>query len=151
MRCVDVNVLVDAHRPDGLRHEVARSWLEAARTAAEPLGIPRIVASGFLRIVTHPRVFREPTPPAIAWAFVDALYASPAVITLDPEERHWTIFRDLTAPMDLRGNDLPDAYLAAIAIEHGATFVTSDRGFARFPGLRVQGPEDPADAATPDS
>lgn len=143
MLCVDVNILVDAHRPDGLRHENARAWLENARTGAEPLGVPRLVASGFLRIVTHPRVFREPTPPAVAWSFVDALYASPSVISLGPEHRHWNIFSELASNSDLRGNDLPDAYLAAIAIEHGATFVTSDRGFARFPGLRVQIPEPP--------
>lgn len=140
MRCVDVNVLLDAHRPDGSRHEVVRAWLEAARVAPEPLGVPRLVASGFLRIVTHPRVFREPTPIDMALTFLEALYASPAVVPVEPEERHWAIFTGLVADLELRGNDIPDAYLAAMAIEQGATFVTSDRGFARFPDVRLARP-----------
>ena len=140
MRFVDVNVLVDAHRPDGSRHDAVRAWLDAARVEPEPLGVPRLVASEFLRIVTHPRVFREPTPTDIALRFLDALYASPAVVPIEPEARHWPIFTGLVAEMELRGNDILDAYLAALAIEQGATFVTSDRGFARFPGIRLARP-----------
>jgi len=140
MRFADVNVLVDAHRPDGHRHEDVREWLEAARVASEPLGIPRQVASGFLRTVTHPRIFREPTPVDTALSFVDALYASPSVVAVQPEDRHWGIFTDLCLRLSLRGNDIPDAYLAALAIEQGATFVTSDRGFARFPDVRLVSP-----------
>jgi len=140
MRFADVNVLIDAHRPDGRRHEVVREWLEAARVASEPLGIPRQVATGFLRIVTHPRIFREPTPIETALAFLDALYSSPTVVPIEPEDRHWQIFTDLCARLSLRGNDIPDAFLAALAIEQGATFVTSDRGFARFPDVRLAQP-----------
>jgi hypothetical protein len=140
MRCVDVNVLVDAHRPEAAHHDTVRAWLDRARRGPEPLGVARQVAAGFLRVVTHPRVFREPTPPPTALAFVDALLTSPAVTPLDPGERHWAIFTGLCATLGLKGNDVPDGFLAALALEHGATWVTSDRGFARFPGLRLESP-----------
>ena len=140
MRFVDVNVLVDAHRPEAADHERVRAWLDSARRGPEPLGLPTLTASGFLRVVTHPRVFREPTPLDVALALVDALVASPAVVLVEPGERHWRIFRDLCAALRLRGNDVPDAYLAAVALEQGATWVTSDRGFERFPDLRTEYP-----------
>lgn len=140
MRCVDVSVLVYAHRLEAPDHERVRSWLDQARGEREPLGVAGIVASGFVRVVTHPRVFREPTPPDVALDFVAALMASPSVVRLDPGERHWGVFVDLCLSLRLRGNDVPDAYLAALAIEQGATWVTADRAFARFPGLRTTSP-----------
>jgi toxin-antitoxin system PIN domain toxin len=140
MRCVDVNVLVDAHRPEATAHEAVRRWLDDARADAEPLGLPSVVASGFLRIVTHPRIFREPTPVPTALAFVEELRRSPAVTPVEPGERHWPIFVQLCDSLGLRGNDVPDAYLAAMAIELGATWVTSDRGFVGIPGVRVEHP-----------
>ena len=140
MRFVDVNVLVDAHRPEAPNHERVRTWLDAARRGREPVGLPTLTASGFLRVVTHPRVFREPTPLDVALEMVDAVAASPAVVLVGPGERHWGICRDLCATLQLRGNDVADAYLAAMAIEHGATWVTSDRGFERFPDLRIEYP-----------
>ncbi len=94
------------------------------------------MASGFLRVVTHPRIFREPTPLGIALEFVEILGASPATVPVLPGERHWEIFTDLCTRVDARGNKVPDAFLAAIAIEQGATRVSADRGFAGVPGLR---------------
>ncbi len=140
MRCIDVNVLVNAHRPEAPEHEVARSWLESARVAPESLGVAGAVASGFLRVVTHARVFREPTPVPVALDFVAAVFDSPSVVRTEPGDRHWEIFVDLCGSLGLRGNDIPDAYLAALALEHGATWVTADRGFGRFPDLRVEYP-----------
>ena len=95
-----------------------------------------MVLSGFLRVVTHPRVFKEPTPLETALEFVEAVRGSPAVIPMEPGDRHWEIFADICRRLDARGNTVPDAYLAAIAVEQGATFVSADRGFAGFPGLR---------------
>ena len=141
MRCVDVNVLVDAHRKDAPNHAQARAWLDAARRGREPLGVPSASASGFLRVVTHARVFRDPTPIPIALATVDAVLSSPAASLVEPGPRHWSIFRELCTSLELRGNDVADAYLAAIALEQGATWVTSDRGFARFADLRIERPE----------
>jgi hypothetical protein len=136
MLCVDVNVLVYAHRPESPRHDGYRSWLEEARRGVEPLGIPEMVQSGFVRVVTHPRVFKEPTPLDTALKFVEAVRGSPATVPIAPGERHWGIFTDLCRQLDARGNRVPDAFLAAMAIEQGATFVSADRGFAGFPGLR---------------
>lgn len=136
MRCVDVNVLVYAHRPESPRHDGYRSWLEEARRGVEPLGIPGMVQSGFVRVVTHPRVFKEPTPLDTALEFIEAVRGSPATVPIAPGERHWGIFTDLCRQLDARGNRVPDAFLAAMAIEQGATFVSADRGFAGFPGLR---------------
>jgi len=136
MLCVDVNILVYAHRRESPNHDGYRMWLDQARGGVEPLGVPAVVLSGFLRVVTHPRVFKEPTPLDLALEFVEALRSSPAVVPVVPAERHWQIFTGLCRQLDARGNTVPDAFLAAIAIEQGATWVSADRGFAGFPGLR---------------
>lgn len=142
MRCVDVNVLVYAHRPEAPNHVEFRSWLEEARAGHEPLGLSDLVLSGFVRIVTHPRIFREPSPLPVALDFVDALRRSPAASFVAPGERQWSIFVDLCRAVEARGNVVADAFLAALAIEQGATWVTADRSFGRFPGLRWQHPLD---------
>jgi toxin-antitoxin system PIN domain toxin len=139
---VPPNVLVSAHRPEAPDHDRVRQWLEDARTSPQPLGLPAATLSGFLRVVTHPRVFREPTPLKTALASAEALRRGPASRDVGPGERHWSIFRQLCEAVGARGNLVPDAYLAAIAIEHGATLVTVDRGFARFPELRWSHPLD---------
>ncbi len=142
MRCVDVNVLVFAHRPEAPGHARFRRWLDDARQGQEPLGLSDVVVSGFLRVVTHPRVFREPTPLPAALEFARGLRESPSVLRIAPGERHWDIFVDLCRRVDATGNLIPDAFMAALAIEQGATWVTADRGFARFPGLRWLNPLD---------
>lgn len=140
MRCVDVNVLVYAHRLESPDHDLYREWLDAARKGNEPLGLSDLVASGFLRVVTHPRIFREPTPIDVALQFIDALKSSPATTSFFPGERHWEIFIDLCRRVGAKGNLIPDAFLAAMAIEHGTTWVSADRGIARFPDLRLLHP-----------
>jgi toxin-antitoxin system PIN domain toxin len=142
MRCVDVNVLVYAHRADLPEHEPYRLLLERIANDEEPLGVPDAVAAGFLRLVTDRRVFVEPTAPAAAWTAVDRLLAAPAARLLVAGERHWAHFRRLASRVEARGPDLPDAYLAAYAVENGATWLSADRGFARFPGLRWSHPLD---------
>jgi len=86
------------------------------------------------------RIFREPSMPAEAWAAVDAVMRAPASIALRAGSRHWGLFRQLAADVDARGNDVPDAYLAAYALENNATFLSADRGFARFSRLRWRHP-----------
>jgi len=142
MRGVDVNVLVYAHRPEAPRHAEYVAWLEAARADDEPLGLSDMVLSGFVRVVTHPRVFREPTPLAIALAFAGSLREAPATVRVEPGARHWPIFEQLCRTTEARGNAVPDAYLAALALEQGTTWYTCDRSFARFPGLRWEHPLD---------
>lgn len=142
MRCVDVNVLVYAHRRESPDHQRYRAWLEAARRADEPLGLSSVVLSGFVRVVTHPRVFKDPTPVDIAFAFADVLRSDGNVAELQPGPRHWELFRRLCDESDARGNHVPDAYLAALAIERDATWWSADRGLARYPGLRLHHPLD---------
>jgi toxin-antitoxin system PIN domain toxin len=142
MRCVDVNVLVYAHRPESERHEDYRSWLDEARRGPEPLGLWDAVLTGFLRIVTHPRVFREPTPLELGLGFLESLRAGPACLAIGPGDRHWPLFVELCRGAGATGNRVPDASLAALAIEQNATLTTADRGFARYPGLRWEHPLD---------
>lgn len=142
MRGVDVNVLVHAHRPEAERHPEFRAWLDHARMDNEPLGLSDLVLSGFVRIVTHPRVFVTPTPTAVALDFANTLRESPATVSVRPGPRHWRIFQGLCDSIQARGNDVPDAYLAALALEQGTTWYTCDRGFARFPGLSWRHPLD---------
>jgi len=136
----DVNVLVYAHKQGADRHGEYRAWLERTISGDEAVGVADLVLSGFIRIVTHARVFDSPSTFAEALAFVDVLRAAPAAIPVAPGRRHWGIFSDLGTTAGARGNLVPDAYLAALAIESGSEWITTDRGFARFPGLRWRHP-----------
>jgi len=89
-----------------------------------------------VRIGSNPRVFDPCPTPAEVFSFVDALSTQPETRRVAPGPRHWTIFRDLVLGGEIRGADTTDAYLAALAIEQGCEFWTTDRGFGRFPGLR---------------
>lgn len=142
MRCVDVNVLLYAHRTDTPDHARYRAWLEQVRRGDEPLGMTTLVLSGFLRVVTNPKVFREPSTLEVALEFAEALRTTPNAVPIGPGARHWGIFERLCRQADVAGNLVPDAYLAALAIEHGATWYSADRGFSRFPGLDWRHPLD---------
>jgi len=140
LRCADVNILVYAHRPEAPRHEEYRAWIERARTDDEPFGLIDIVLSGFLRVVTNPRAFKEPTPLPVALEFLEGLRVGPASLRVTPGARHLTIFERLCRATEATGNAVPDAFLAAVAIEQGATWFSADRGFARYAGLRWRHP-----------
>src|SRR5690625_2884433 len=141
MLFLDVNVVVHAHRSqDSQRSAQVRQWLDPRLWEGEPLGVSELVLSAMIRIVTNGRIFREPTPPAQALEFAAALQGAPSAVPVRPGPRHWSIFSDLVGTGRLRGNDVPDAYVAAMALERGATLVTLDRGFGRFPGLRLLDP-----------
>jgi len=142
MRFVDVNVLVYSHRPESPDHERCQSWLDEARTADETLGLADVVLSGFVRIVTHPKIFRQPTPTSVALDFIRLLREAPAAQRVAPGTRTWPIFERLVAATGATGNLIPDAYLAAMTIESGASLVSADRNFARFTGLRWLHPLD---------
>ena len=144
MILLDVNVLVDAFRGDQPRHSPVRTWIERIAEGDAMFGIPELASSGFLRVVTHPRVFNEPDDIEDALAFVEDLRSLPHAVAVRPGERHWSIFTRLCRVTRAAGNAIPDAYLAAMAIESGGELATADRGFARFPDLRWA---DPAPAA----
>ena len=136
----DVNVLVYAHREDAGAHVAHRQWLQQLLNGDEAYGLASIVLSGFLRIVTHPKVFMKPTPLVDALAFAAQLREPSTCVAVEPGSRHWDIFRRLCIDSDVRGNLVPDAYLAALAIESGCELVTTDRDFSRFAGLRSRHP-----------
>jgi len=136
MLCVDVNVLVYAYRADLRNHEAYRRLIERLANGDEPLGLPDSALTGFVRIMTSRRVFTEPMEPDEAWRAVDELLDAPAAMQLRAGERHWSLFRQLAIDIGARGNDLTDAYLAAYALENNATWLSADRGFARFQRLR---------------
>ena len=140
MICLDVNVLVNAHRLDVPDHCDYADLLVELANGSEPVGLADIVLSGFLRIVTNRRIFKVPTPTDVALQSVNRLIDSPAGMLLRSGERHWSIFLELVSAMSARGNDVPDAYIAAYAIENNATLLSADRGFARFEQLRWQHP-----------
>ncbi len=133
-------MLVYAHRGGTPENERMGEWLETALNGSAPIGLASIVLSGVLRVVTHPRVFAQPTPIEAALEFVESLRASPNAVEVAPGPRHWDIFAGLCRATGARGNRVPDAYLAALAIESGSEWVTTDSGFARFEGLHWRHP-----------
>lgn len=140
----DVNVLLYALREESERHGAFRHWLLDALNGAERVALFEPVLASVLRISTHPRIYRTPTPRAVVEAYLDTCLAAPAAVTVRAGSAHWSIFRDLCTRSDCRGNLVQDAYLAALALEHNCTFVTTDRDFSRFPGLRWRHPLDGA-------
>ncbi|WP_255621926.1 type II toxin-antitoxin system VapC family toxin [Pseudonocardia sp. DSM 110487] len=142
----DVNVLIYAHNADDPRHGEYARWLRAAVNGDRPFGLSSLVASAFVRIVTHPKVLTKPLDSKQALAAIEPLRSAPAVVAMEPGPRHWSLFATLCQQVAARGNTVSDAYLAALAIEHDAEWYSADRGFARFPGLRHHHPLDsPAD------
>jgi uncharacterized protein len=100
------------------------------------------VLSSVVRIATHPAIYRTPAPRPAVESFIDACLAAPGAMAIRAEARHWELFRELCTRADARGNLAQDAYLAALALEHNCTYITTDRDFAKFPRLRWQHPLD---------
>lgn len=136
----DVNILVLAYREDPPDHLRYRQWVDDLINSDEAFGVCDLVLSGFLRVVTHPSVFSPPTPIEDALVFVEALRRPRNCVVLAPGPRHWEIFTRLCRDAGARGNLIPDAYLAALAIETSSEWITMDGDFARFPGLRWRRP-----------
>lgn len=136
----DVNVLVYAFHTGAPDHAQYREWLGTTLASDEPIGISDLVLSGFVRVATHPRIFERPAPIDQALDFADALRSQPTSAVLAPGRRHWQIFVRLCRDATAKGNLVADAYHAALAIESGSEWVTTDRDFSRFPGLRWRHP-----------
>lgn len=131
----DVSVVLNAMVPALPHHETCRDALEALRRTPGEMAVSDVVLAAVVRIGTNPRLFQPALTADEVFAFVDALRAPPTS-TVAPCPRHWTIFRDLVLGLGIHGSDTTDAYLAALAIESRCEWWTTDRGFARFPGLR---------------
>lgn len=140
MLAPDVNVLVYAFREDMPEHEACHAWLRSIVRGDAAFAVFDPVLAGFLRVVTHPRIFSAPTPLEAALDFVDVIRTRPNCVTLQPGPRHWSIFERLCRESRVKGNLVADAYIAALAIESGCEWVTTDRDFRGFPGLRVSSP-----------
>lgn len=132
----DVGVLLNAMVEQAPHHKVCRQELDRLRSTPREMALSELILAAVVRIGSNPRVF-EPCPtPAEVFAFVDALAASLEARRISPGPRHWTVFRDLVLASGVLGADTTDAYFAALAIEQDCEWWTTDRGFARFPGLR---------------
>jgi toxin-antitoxin system PIN domain toxin len=140
MLLTDVNVLVYAYREDSPNHARFREWLRGVLDSPQAFAVAELVLSGFLRIVTHPAIFNPPAPLADALAFVEGLRGQPNCVIVSPGVRHWEIFLGLCESANVVGNLVPDAYLAALAVETGSEWITTDGDYARFPGLRWRRP-----------
>lgn len=136
----DVNVLVYAHREDSELHAGCLRWLEDVINGPEAFGLSDLVLGGFVRVATHPKVFARPSRLADALTFAEQLRGSPNAVQVSPGNRHWGIFRSLCEKAHARGNLVPDAWFAALAMEAGCEWVTTDRDYARFKGLRWRNP-----------
>lgn len=136
MHCVDVNVLVNAVVTTSPHHVTARQTLDRLRRSPGGLGLFSTVVAGFLRVSTNRRVLKEPLDLNAALGVVDTLTASPFVSIINPGSGHWPIFRALVDRHRPRAHDLTDTWLAAAAMEINATWVSFDRDFLRFPGLK---------------
>lgn len=141
MIAVDTNVLVYAHHSLAPQHEEADEALRELAEGPAAWAIPVFVIGEFLRVVTHPRgPLRRPTPPNEALGAIDALVASPSARVLMPGRRYLPLLRGLVADTNPRGDEVFDAQIAALCLEHGATTIlTNDTDFRLFAGLTVRG------------
>jgi toxin-antitoxin system PIN domain toxin len=136
----DVNVLLHAFRSDSMNHKEARDWLEDTLNGPSAFGISPQVLSGVLRISTHRRIYKNPSDLGQALDFSSALLNHSRAVVVKPGEHHWSIFGNLCEESKAIGNLVPDAWFAALAIEWSCEWITYDRDFARFPGLRWRSP-----------
>jgi toxin-antitoxin system PIN domain toxin len=135
MILIDANLLLYAYNRQAREHARARAWLETILNGTSPVGLAWVTLWAFLRITTNPRVFEHPLSLDEATAIAATWLEQPVVHLLEPGERHWEILRAMTHQGQTAGPLVMDAMMAALAIEHGATLQTTDRDFARFPGL----------------
>ncbi|MBI5394241.1 MAG: type II toxin-antitoxin system VapC family toxin [Verrucomicrobia bacterium] len=140
MILVDANLLVYAHVKNMAQHAKAKAWLDAQINSPARVGLPWPSLLGFLRLVTNPRVFNQPETLEDAWQWVGDWLDNPNVWIPQPTERHREVLASLLPATAGRPNLVPDAHLAAVAIEHGLTVCSADGDFGRFPGLRWVNP-----------
>jgi uncharacterized protein len=136
----DVNVLVYAFRPDLEHHARCRTWLSNAINGEAQFGLSRLALSAVVRITTNGKSFRQPSTLDEVFEFCRVLMQQPNCQLVEPGDRHWSIFQRLCDVANITGSRVTDAWFAALAIEHGCEWITFDRDFARFPGLKWSRP-----------
>ncbi len=134
----DVDVWVYAFRPDSPLHLKTRQSIEAALIEGDPFLFLPFIAASFMRLVTNPRIFLDPSDPVEAWRFLDHLETSPACHIVALDRQAYALFKHLCLVGPAVGNHVPDAMLAATALRFDAELITGGQGFSRYPGVRVQ-------------
>jgi toxin-antitoxin system PIN domain toxin len=137
---IDANLLLYSYHVRAAQHKKSRAWLTEALSGSDLVRFAWVTLWAFLRIATSPRVFERPLSISEAEAAIASWLAQPVAGVLEPGERHWDILRELMRESQTTGALVMDAVLAAIALEHGAMLCTTDRDFARFPGLKWVNP-----------
>jgi toxin-antitoxin system PIN domain toxin len=136
----DVNVLIYAFRRDDPKHNLCNSWLNGVVAAQEQFGMSRLALAALARITTNPRGFSSPSSLSEVFAFSNYLLKQPHCQLIEPGARHWDIFQRLCVDTDTRGPRITDAWYAALSIEWGCEWITFDRDYSRFPGLKWRVP-----------
>lgn len=140
MMLVDTNVLIYAHRQEAERHEEYRSWVETLLAGPQAYAVSDFAVNGLIRIVTDRRLYKSTTPTRVALDYADRIRNQPHAVVISPGSRFWGIFEELCERSNASGKLIPDVYLAALAIENACEFITTDRDFRKFPGLRWRHP-----------
>lgn len=139
----DASVLIHALRKDSAKHKDCRAWLTGAASAGDAIGLCELVEAALLRIPSLPRLQLIPMPETLGF-WKDDLWSYPGTRRLAAGDRHRAIFSAFITDLGLVGNEVNDAWLAALAIESRATLVSTDQGFDRFPGLAWINPAESA-------
>jgi toxin-antitoxin system PIN domain toxin len=137
----DLNVLISAYRQDAKHHAVCRGWLDRTIASEAFFGTAPLALSAVIRITSNRRIFNPPSDTGHAFLFCNALLAQPHCSIVHPGGRHWSIFQRLCLEAAVRADLVTDAWFAALAIEHGCEWITLDRDFKRFSGLRWRYPD----------
>ncbi len=137
----DVNVLIYAFRSEVPQFKICRPWLEGVLADSAPFGLSSAILAAVARITTNPRSYAVPTSLERAFEFCNYLVSQPHCRMVEPAAGHWNIFQHLCLATNTRGAMVTDAWFAALAIESGCEWITMDRDFARFPGLRWRTPD----------
>jgi len=137
---LDANILLYAYDAASSHHSKARSWVEETFSGVAPVGLPWQTVTAFLRIMSNPRLPGARLAHQEAVQIVDSWLEQPNLRLLSPGEDHWHLFRQMIVEGQAPGPLVSDAHLAALTIEYGGELHTTDRDFARFPGLRWTNP-----------
>ncbi len=140
MKLVDLNVLLYVVNEDAVYHQASLDWWEETLQGDEPVGLAWVVLLGFLRLSTNPAIFPSPLDSETALAKVGTWLSLDQTRLVRESDDHWHLLRSLLAETGSAGNLITDGHLAALAISHGATLVSFDNDFSRFPGLRWESP-----------
>jgi toxin-antitoxin system PIN domain toxin len=142
VKLFDVNVLVYTFRQDADRHAEYRDWLLSVMSDDAAFAVSEQVLAAVLRLTTHPKIFKQPSRASDVFAFTDTLLGHASCRVVRPSASHWSVFQVLCTKARAKGNLVSDAWFAALALDSGCTWITTDRDYARFPGLRWRHPLD---------